>query len=136
MRCILLHALLLPPLPGDWVVPSEAAICHSASVRRLLTSLSTQTSEESVPDLAPPSKNPACGDDPSCTAAHTQRGLGGVLMGGLWQLVHPDATALHESAALRDCLGVREFSPLQLVGLAGVRGDGSGDGSGDGLLYA
>ena len=51
-------------------------------------------------------------------------------MGGLWQLVHPDATALHESAALRDCLGVREFSPLQLVGLAGVRkgNGGSGDG--------
>ncbi len=44
-------------------------------------------------------------------------------MGGL-HLVHPAAAALHESAALRACLGVREFSPLQLVDLARVRRGG------------
>ena len=124
-RTMDLELVIWYPHAGDWVVPSEAAVCHSASVRRLLVSLPPHVSEEPIPHRASASTPAAVASSSGHPAAASGReGAGGQLLGGLWQLVHPEVTALHESAALRDCLGVRELSPLQLVGLAGVRGQG------------
>jgi hypothetical protein len=90
---------------GTWVTPGEAAICHSPEIRRLLAVPAPTTAASARDDLIASAAKPSA--KPSA------------LLGGL-QLVHPDATALHTSSALRTWLGVKQFSPLQLVGLARV----------------
>ena len=121
----------LPPThQGEWVTPGEAAVCHSASVRRLLsTALAAASSNTSAAEggggegrTTPP---PARSDGGKASATALLATGGSSL-----HLVHPAARALHENAALRACLGVREFSPMQLVSLARVRESGEAAGVG------
>lgn len=121
----------VPTESGAWVTPGRAAVCHSSAVRRLLSGMSGVSS--------PPSTRSAEQGFGSASApvaagvgaggAHGGRLAGGSLLEGL-HLVHPAASALHGSPELRAWLGVREFSPLQLVELAAELCSTSAGGSG------
>ena len=106
-------------------------MCHSASVRRLLSTApaafpSTGSAAEGRGGKGRAIPPPARSDGGQEASATALLATGGSPL----HLVHPAARALHESAALRACLGVQEFSPMQLVSLARVREWGEAAGVG------
>ncbi|GAX75620.1 hypothetical protein CEUSTIGMA_g3064.t1 [Chlamydomonas eustigma] len=115
----------IPTESGSWVTPSQAAVCHSPSIRHLLKMSTSHAKPSSHQNTVP---HPAASllpkiSSPDESSGHFKEKHAAVessasfLMGGLC-LVHPAAQALHENAALRSLLGVKEFTPQQLISMA------------------